>query len=60
VEGAPGWIALARGTGRDGRVHTREVKRAVFFTQDKLDKNLPRTNGVPFRKCQQQVLSSNK
>jgi hypothetical protein len=32
------------GKGQDGRARTREVKLAVFFTQDKLDKN-----GYPVR-----------
>ncbi|MGH3283288.1 MAG: ISKra4 family transposase [Streptosporangiaceae bacterium] len=33
-----------QGKGEDGRARTREVKLAVFFTQDKLDKN-----GYPVR-----------
>ena len=28
-----------QGGGEDGRAHTREVKLAVFFTQDELDKD---------------------
>ena len=32
------------GKGEDGRARTREVKLAVFFTQDKLDKD-----GYPVR-----------
>src|SRR5450631_758048 len=36
--------ARREGKGEDGRARTREVKLAVFFTQDKLDKD-----GYPVR-----------
>jgi len=40
----PKETAGREGKGQDGRARTREVKLAVFFTQDKLDKN-----GYPVR-----------
>jgi hypothetical protein len=40
----PGETAGRAGKGEDGRARTREVKLAVFFTQDKLDKD-----GYPVR-----------